>query len=493
MTPLPSGLTTRPESFVPSAEPTLRLRQAIECLNLNLDDELHRYRQSRSGQAPVAPAPARLQLRPNRKPIDLIALKKAANQPPVAPPPPGSDRINELLGQSSAPHSQAYPPKMAVNQVRLSHGGTLTTYRPAPEEYLESTEALLGSLPTGAPPRREEDYTRSVVRQLITPLGVGALLLLLVGSASFGYLVTSPAAVRHLTDSPLARRLRGEANPEADLPKGSTAPGSLGDEASAGFKPLGPDLSGQEFTPLDLGTISTLPSATPTPTPQVSPQAVQPLEAGRGVDSAAAETALGANGRPLSDRPGPAPVALRSPTEPTVVRSEIVAAPRPAPRPAAPVASVPAVSAPTAPAPTASAPRSAAPTAIAPTVPAIPPAPVQPPQPLSLNRGPVAPPAPLAQVPPAPLTQAPANRAPAAPPAPLTQVPPASSPRYYVVTNYNGTQSLEAARQVVGDAYVRNFSSGSRIQMGAFSQEQAAQNLVNQLQGQGIPAQVISP
>jgi cell division septation protein DedD len=62
-----------------------------------------------------------------------------------------------------------------------------------------------------------------------------------------------------------------------------------------------------------------------------------------------------------------------------------------------------------------------------------------------------------------------------------------------VVTDYSGTQSLESARSAVGDAYVRNFSSGTRIQMGAFSQQSSAQNLVNQLQGQGIPAQVISP
>jgi len=46
---------------------------------------------------------------------------------------------------------------------------------------------------------------------------------------------------------------------------------------------------------------------------------------------------------------------------------------------------------------------------------------------------------------------------------------------------------------VVGDAYVRNFSSGAKIQMGAFSQPAAAQNLVQQLQQQGISAQMISP
>jgi cell division septation protein DedD len=45
---------------------------------------------------------------------------------------------------------------------------------------------------------------------------------------------------------------------------------------------------------------------------------------------------------------------------------------------------------------------------------------------------------------------------------------------------------------VVGDAYVRDFQGGSKIQMGAFSQESSARDLVQQLQQQGIPAQVLS-
>jgi hypothetical protein len=68
-----------------------------------------------------------------------------------------------------------------------------------------------------------------------------------------------------------------------------------------------------------------------------------------------------------------------------------------------------------------------------------------------------------------------------------------ASARYYVVVDYSGDTSLTAARQVIGDAYVRNFSTGAKIQMGAFSQPSAAQNLVQQLQQQGISAQVVGP
>ena len=474
MTPLPSGLSTRPESFAPSGESNLRLQRAIESLALNLDDELHRYRQTQSGQA-VTPAPARLQLRQTRKPIDLIALKSTAGATTAtgAAAAPANPRLREILGQTSQPSSQAYPAKTAVNQVRLSHGGTLTTYRPSPEEYLESTEALLGSLPHRDQPGQDE-APPSLLRQLTTPLGVGALLFLLVGSASFGYLVTSPQAISHLTDNPIARRLKGEPAPEG-VANGSAVGDGLDGQAETGFKPLGPDLSEKEFANLDLSNISTLPSAN---APAASPRVpVTPVGQTPVAESGTADST------PTAPRPGvltPAGVSGNS----AVVRADIVTAPgravaptqpaavRPQGAPVAPATRAAAPAAPTAPA------RQAAPPAALRAAP--PAANAQPPQPLAMDRAPAAPSAPAA--PPA-----------VAPPAPITQAPPPAAPSYYVVTDYSGAQSLESARSAVGGAYVRNFSGGTRIQLGAFSQESSARSLVNQLQGQGIPAQVISP
>lgn len=465
MTPMPSGLSTRPESFAPSGESSLRLQRAIESLALNLDDELHRYRQNRSGQGAAISAPARLQLRPNRKPIDLIALKTAA--PAVTPPPPPPNaRLQELLGQASAPSSQAYPPKTTVNQVRLSHGGTLTTYRPAPEEYLESTEALLGSRP-GHPESESEldENSPSLMRQLTTPLGMGALLLLLVGSASFGYLATSPEAVSHLSDNPIARRLKGIPN---DGAVSDTAQDGLVSQGETNFKPLGPDLSEKEFSSLDLSDISTLPSAN-------SPAPIQnvPLQGQLGETPGLVPGAEGssiAGAAPSTPRPGVlTPAGGR--TNSAVVRANIVAAPGPA-----------ATTQPSAvrSAPTPSRPAPAAPATPPPAIrPAPPAANAQPPQPLARDRAPAALTAPAAPA--------------IAPPAPITQAPPQAAPSYYVVTDYNGASSLESARGAVGDAYVRDFSSGIRIQMGAFSQESSARNLQQQLESQGIPAQVISP
>lgn len=485
MPQLPSGLSIKPESFAPSGESNLRLQRAIESLALNLDDELNRYRRSRAGDGIVPATPARLPLRQTRKPIDLIALKTAAiaGAKPTAPPPPPNARLQELLGQPSAPTVQAYPPKTAVNQVRLSHGGTLTTYRAAPDDYMESSEALLGSLPKGVQ-STDDDYEPSLLSQLTTPLGMGALLLLLVGSASFGYLITSPQAVSHLTDNPITRRLKGTAAPEslpsADAPSTTQALGGQPDagQADAGFKPIGPDLSDQEFGSLDLNRISTLPSDASATTRRSFPTQGEitgtPRPANVRPDDSAEAPSIGRSTATTSTPVGPealgnAPVTApaRSTSSPTTTAQPGAVTPS---RPSGTVA-------PSAPAP-------APPAAIRPAAPA------QPPQPIAVNRTPP----PLA-TPPAPLT-APtpvAPPVPVAPPAPLTQAPPQAPSTYYVVTDYSGAQSLESARSAVGDAYVRNFSSGTRIQMGAFSQPSAAQNLVNQLQGQGIPAQVITP
>ena len=498
MPQLPSGLSTKPDRFAPSGESSLRLQRAIESLALNLDDELNRYRRSRAGDSVVPTTPTRLPLRQTRKPIDLIALKTAAiagSKPATPPPPPPNAKLRDLLGQPSEPSVQAYPPKTAINQVRLSHGGTLTTYRAAPDDYLESSEALLGNLPHGVQATDDSDYEPSLLSQLATPLGMGALLLLLVGSASFGYLITSPQAVSHLTDNPITRRIKGTAAPESLPSDGPSTTQALGNQLDAGqtntgqtdagqtdarFKPVGPDLSDQEFGSLDLSRISTLPSessaatsrsfparseVTGTPRPANSSAEANP----QGTSTATTSTPVGQEA--LSNATVAAPV--RSTSSPTIAAQPSAVTPS---RPTATVA-------PAAPA------RPTAPPVAMPEPPR--PAPAQPPQPIAVNRTPP----PLA-TPPAPLTApAPVARpAPIAPPAPLTQAPPqAPAATYYVVTDYSGAQSLESARSAVGDAYVRNFSSGTRIQMGVFSQPSSAQNLVNQLQGQGIPAQVITP
>jgi SPOR domain len=110
------------------------------------------------------------------------------------------------------------------------------------------------------------------------------------------------------------------------------------------------------------------------------------------------------------------------------------------------------------------------------------------------------PPAPVAYVAPAPRpistapapAPTPAAYAPSVLPTPIAQAPPSAS-RYYVVTDYTGDPSLSKARQAIGDAYVRNFDDGAKVQMGAFEDSASAEQMARQLQQQGVPAQVYQP
>lgn len=68
--------------------------------------------------------------------------------------------------------------------------------------------------------------------------------------------------------------------------------------------------------------------------------------------------------------------------------------------------------------------------------------------------------------------------------------PPDNDPYYYVLVEYGGESSLQQARSVVSDAYLRRFPQGIRVQLGAFDNAADAQRLVNAVQTQGIVAQI---
>lgn len=463
----PSSTSTSAVSE-PAAALKLPLHQALASLSVDLDAELIRYRQSRQGEA-TSPTPKGLTFRKRRKPIDLIRVEgksevKPMPQPavtpaaPAAPPPlPPNPRLlqpSPQQGYSPVPDpldpahfnpavlvpTQAPPPP--------TDGGALTSYSPVPDDYLESTEALLNADASGefgyAP--QDTTYEPSLLKSLTTPLGIGALLLLLVSSAGFGYLLTNPKAIGHIWNLPTVQALRGQ-SPSAS----GTAAGDNNFEP--GLQGLGPDLSQEEFVDLNLGRLSTLPSQeTSVPTVASTPtaQALPPVA----VQPGTVPTAPSA--------PTPAPATAQQSTPPA-------AQPRTVVSPPTTIAQVPITVPPrraqSAPAPSRSTPAPARP---APSRPA-----------------PAAPPRPAApvQTAPPPLP-APAAETAAAQPA---------SPNYYVVTDFTGDQSLSTARSAVGGAYVRNFPAGARIQMGAFADESSADSLVQELQQQGIPAEVYTP
>lgn len=468
------------------------LARALDSLVVSLDEELVRYRYARRGQG-VVPPPRRTAFRQRRKALDLIDVKattssaKGADQAEEAtvsanagaatlaggvpttselpPPPPPNPQLSGSLaaGGETAQGAMPMPPLQPT-------GGAIAPYTAIPEDYLETTEALLRSEYEGYDDESQEpEYEPSLLNRLSTPLGVGALLLVLVGSGGLGYLVANPKAVNHLWNHPAMQAMRGKS--------GENMMAGVDDADVPGVDGLSPNLAADEFSDLDLSTLSTLPNQNSRPTPgafnDLNENGITPPGGtASGADAAKAPQPGTASG----NESGSAAAASPTTTPQIAINRPTVAVPTPA-------ANRPAASRPATPAQPAA---SAAPRVTAPAAPAANP---------QASRAPQAAAAP-ATTPAAPSTpQAlPPVQAAVQAPAPLqaatTPTAPSANPNYYVVTSYTGDQSLANVRNVVGDAYVRNFPTGARIQMGAFQQESSAREMVQQLENSGISAEV---
>lgn len=402
----------------PSAnEPVMRA--VLASLDIQLEEELARYRrhrllqrQSRSGNSSSrakASAPASIPASPAGVALPAVTSSGSSAAYPELMPSPWDE-----------PDTVAITP---VPQTQVPEADSLASV--SPDDYLESSEHLLRSL-------GEDEYLDtdepddSLLNQFLTPLGIGAVLLLLVSSAMLGFLLVNPSMFGLDRWGDLFQRGRDSKSSV------SSSDTSLTSDASTSNAPPYPNLAADEFIDLNLDTLSTLPgrspapaalaaNPSPTPSPSASPNA-SPASvsiASIGVNSAA-PTIVSTNQLPS--------------------RSSSPSAPAPAPARTA----VPHVS--------------PAPAAAAPAAPA-----------------------------PAPVAAAPASAAPAS----TTASAPGSY--YYVVTDYSGDRSLEEAQSVVTDAYVRNFNTGAQVQLGAFSSEEHAQELIQQLQQEGISAEVYQP
>jgi hypothetical protein len=494
------GSSTGVEAFLPNGDGKTPLQQALESLNVNLEQELMRFRQSRSRDGAAQPFNSQLKFRSKkrRRGLNLIqvqAQSAASSQPrsqqpaprvedqPAAPtpvaadlpsqgpavpttshppamPPVPSPQPSSLVARQGLPSAQTYLPQENIGNALQRRGGAIAPYHQLPNDYLESTEALLDSLSSSYDHDQgyeDLEYEPSLREQLATPLGIGALLLLLVGSAGFGYMVTSPKTAEFFRENALVQALFGGNSgeqPEGELEPSAETTEAAPAEPETGLQGIGPDLSEDEFQDLDLGRLSTLdreeatPSARRTPLPGdlAESEAITRTEdsgAGRGADGST-PTAPAPSGRSTPSAVTTGDAVRRAISQPTnVTRPQVPARPQPAvaptpranPAPRQPtVTPLPQVI--QTPQPAQQVPpqpmRSAPPTpAAAPPTPA-----AAPPQPLSTQPVPqplpqpqAAPPAPLPQsaAPPASSSvAAPANSS-VAPPAPITQPPPQSS------------------------------------------------------------------
>lgn len=417
------------------------LAATLDCLDVQLDDELARYRRYQMSQG-----------RPQRRSRGFSGTASTVRSPRLAAPsePKALASASAIAPATSpsAPASGAIAPDHATLALAHNDQGQLTPNRTLPKDYLESSEELLRSLEEPAPtepPLTEPVAPRSasLLSSLLTPLGVGSVLLLILSSTTLGYLLLNPSSMglRSFWQ-------RSESSATADAGAGLETDDN-------GATSIAPDLSAGEFDALDLGKISTLPPNRPEVLSESTAASTDdPAELTDPADSAA----------PVDDTAAPTPAR---PSEPSPTREATAAANPPAtPAPASPTTSTSPRQASSTPAPAPASPRPA-------------------PQPAPVVRA--APPAPAA---PAPAPAQPDPPAPAVASAPAPAAPAADESYYYVVTPYTGDRSLEEAQQAVQGAYVRNFPSGARVQMGAFSSSSGAESLAQELESQGIPAQI---
>lgn len=482
------------EPFSPSPTVTLHpaLQAALDNLDVQIEEELVRYRRQRryptavTRKKPFAPQPSdgsaigilknKIQLPTPRSSIyDPLPYQSAsppqgttqplATYPEVAPvelpvesPHAEIGSINPSAAAMATAAFAASEPSEPSRIESYARQHDLSAYAPnavlqklihqpdaetsIPEDYLASSEELLRSIAEEDPELRADREPNSLLDTLLTPLGVGSMLLLLLSSTTLGYMIMNPSSLGF-----------GNGN-EAGSPLANPSPAG-----SASTLAPSPDLASEEFPDLNLDTLSTLPKPAAQGSPasgSKSPKAVKP-----GNTSGQTTTQPTVSSAGSADLPASTNAALPVPESQPKLSTVYVPANPPvvsAPKPASP------------PLPPAPAPATISPEPISAAPPLVEPA-------LDTPDPPAVATAPLSESNLSGSNEASVNQ-----------------PRYYVVTEYSGDTSLQQARSAVPDAYVRNLpSEGAKVQLGAFSDQAKAQELQQQLQDRGIEAEVYQP
>lgn len=497
------------------------LQSALGCLEVQLDDELTRYRRQRSAQ-PTPSRPFKGNIRTKKKQgLDLISVKPSSPNPAPTHQPTqsaaapsespytngsanGSSQnghagnhlsnghfhngtqaingagsaiatLNPVQSQASreaaiaTPSPTAQPNSNIVPFPQTEADGLNSPHSAEPQDYLESSEHLLQSLVEEAQ-TSEHSPKSSWTNQLFTPLGIGSMLLLLVSSIGLGYVIANPDALSNISS-----------RWQADDDTSSTDLDAPVTPSASQFDPAGqPNLSSEEFVELDLGTLSTLPSngsapnlpspapglaadGSTTPTPLASPVTPSNSAAATGTTGTPSSsvsptpTTPSASAAPSRSSSSSSANASRSSQSASATASSSSSASRPAaPAPAAPPAPRPAASPATEQAAASSG---------------------------SSGSG-------AGSNSPASGSSENSDSSDSSETAASSTGSASSSDYYHVVVPYTGDQSLNEAREVAGDAYIHNSSSGATIRLGAFADQSSAQEMVQNLQEQGIEADI---
>jgi hypothetical protein len=379
------------------------LQAVLNNLDVDLNEELTRYRREKRKQG-VSETPATA-----AEPVEL-------GRTPTPPAANGADTAELPEVGAVNPFAETNGDRtpaqdLEASETKGTEAGSSAATPSEPKDYLESSQQLVQTLEEEERRKRASLAARRSRRSrdsLLSPLGIGSILLFLVAIGSLGYAVYNFSANQQARQSDETREDR------VGQLLDSTADSGPSEAIEAQPSEVTPDLASREFVDLDLQRLGTLeseseaapsPVATPTATPSPTPAAATspPREsAGNGSEG-------------LGD--------LSSTLIPPAAES---------------------------------------------------------PSPGSGNGSSTATPTPVATASPTP--------------APSSTVSAASFPDfYYVLMEYKNDESLFKAREVVPDAYVREFPIGVRIQVAAFEDEASAKVMVEQMKEQGLAAQMYTP
>jgi hypothetical protein len=232
----------------PSINPALQA--ALSNLDVQLEAELARYRRQQGRTPATNPS----QQPPARSPVESIAIS-------ITDPPQPAIASNPL--PSSAKEQLVLSPHPSADSSAQTPTGNLVnphTSQPAVEDYLASSEQLRRSLSDEDANLPDES---SLLDGVLSPLGIGSMLLLLLSSVSMGYLLMNPTALSRLG---LDRFWRKPAATVAQSPIPSTSP--VASVPAIAPLPNGPNLSQEEFVDLNLRNLSSLNiNSSPSPLP----------------------------------------------------------------------------------------------------------------------------------------------------------------------------------------------------------------------------------
>ena len=476
---------------VSSLHPQVKL--ALGYLDASLEDELMRYRKARSGKR-VAPSSVRvmqgqgsqklaskadveltrfvpIDQMPQPSPSTLNHPSAPTSEPNDGPTMLATEFLDQLLlipedgseNRLSTDDCSALDVSYSLSDLLDNPSIEQLSQPTGAEDYLESSEELLRSL---AQEEADAESERSGLDNVMTPFGVGSMLLLLMASGMFGYLVMNPATFASI-GSTLSRLFKSPLPIAASIETASPSP------TTSGVIP-----TGSEFMDLSLNNLTvmgtqnnasglpSLPGLLPLGKPSNSP------------------TTRVLGGNTMTSKPGASVKTTSRTVLPSAIGGATSAAapggglfqggnsslgtggifkdPAPQAEETPPVYTQPVYTPPTYTPPR----RSLAPQRQEPTYRA----PVQSPQQPLRTMPMELPPSTPTSIPPVPVESA----------APIT-------PTYRVEAPYTGDRALEKAQQADPGAYFRNGENGAVVQMGgSYSSREEAEAKAESLKKQGF-------